>query len=55
MVTIIRKGSSKEEIRKRIDKAIAKKQKKNIMQYAGKLKIKIDPLEYQKKIRDEWR
>jgi hypothetical protein len=55
MVTVIKKGTSKEEIKKRINEAVSKTPKKDIMKYAGKLKLTgIDPLEYQKKMRDEW-
>jgi hypothetical protein len=49
MVTIIKKGTSRQEIKKRINKVIAKQSNKGIMKYAGKLKSNIDPLEYQKK------
>ena len=54
MVTIIKKGTPKKEIRQRINKVISKKPKRSIMKYAGKLKTDIDPLDYQKKMRDEW-
>lgn len=54
MVTVIKKGTPKEEIRKRINEAISKAPKKGILKYAGKLKTAIDPLEYQKQMRDEW-
>ena len=54
MVTVIKKGTPKEEIKKRIEEAISKAPKKDIMKYAGKLKTDIDPLEYQKQMRDEW-
>lgn len=54
MVTIIKKGTPKEEIKKRVDEAISKSPKKDIMKYAGKLKTDIDPLEYQRQMRDEW-
>ena len=54
MVTVIKKGTPKEEIKKRINEVVAKTSKRDIMKYAGKLKISIDPLEYQKQMRDEW-
>jgi len=56
MVTIIKKGTSIKEIKKRLDGVIRKKSRNNdIMKYAGKLKhLAIDPLKYQKNIRDEW-
>jgi hypothetical protein len=55
MVTIIKKGTPKEEIKKRVNKAVAKNKSKNIKKYAGILKDNIDPLSYQKKIRNEWK
>lgn len=54
MVTIIKKGTSLLEIRKLIDKALSKNKRKGIMAYAGKLKTEIDPVQYQKKLRNEW-
>ncbi len=54
MVTIIKKGTPKKEIKRRVDEAISKSPKKDIMKYAGKLKTDIDPLEYQRQMRDEW-
>ncbi|MBT0810902.1 hypothetical protein KIH41_06365 [Litoribacter ruber] len=54
IVTIIKKGTSKEEIKKRVDEVVSKSSKRDIWKYAGKLKIDIDPLEYQKKLRNEW-
>lgn len=54
MVTIIKKGTPKEEIKKRVNEVISKSPKRDIMKYAGKLKTDIDPLEYQRQMRDEW-
>jgi len=54
MVTIIKKGTSKKEIHDRIGAAISRLPEKNIMKYAGKLKITRDPLEYQIEMRNEW-
>ncbi|UJP63342.1 hypothetical protein [Mongoliitalea daihaiensis] len=54
MVTIIKKGMSKKKAKMLVDEAVNKSQKKDIKRYAGILNTKIDPLEYQKKIRDEW-
>ena len=53
MVTIIKKGSSAKEIERKMRKAISGRRSKGIMKYAGKLKIDIEPLDYQKKMRDE--
>ena len=54
MVTVIKKGTSKEEIRKRVNEVVSKSPKKSIKKFAGTLKTAIDPLEYQLKIRNEW-
>ena len=54
MVTIIKKGTSPTEIRRKIEKALKGKRKMSIMDFAGCLKSDIDPLAFQKKIRDEW-
>jgi len=54
MVTIIKKGTPKEEIKRRINEVVSKTSQKDIMKYAGKLKTRIDPLVYQRQIRDEW-
>ena len=55
MITIIKKGTPTSEIKKRMKDAVSKSHKRNIMKYAGKLKLDIDPLIYQKQIRDEWK
>lgn len=55
MVTVIKKGTPKEEIKKRIDDVVAKAAKQDLTKYAGKLKIDIDPLEYQRQMRNEWK
>lgn len=55
MVTIIKKGTPKAEIKRRINEVVNKNPKRNIMKYAGKLKIDIDPLEFQKNMRNEWK
>ncbi|WP_235940978.1 hypothetical protein [Cyclobacterium roseum] len=54
MVTIIKKGTPKEEIKRRVDEVISKSPKRDITKYAGKLKTGIDPLAYQRQMRDEW-
>uniref|UniRef100_UPI004048A909 hypothetical protein n=1 Tax=Flavobacterium sp. TaxID=239 RepID=UPI004048A909 len=55
MVTVIKKGTPIEKMKKLLNQAFAKTPKKNIQEYAGILKTDIDPLEYQKQMRDEWR
>ncbi len=54
MATIIKKGTPIKEIRKRVNKVVAKNRKKDIRKYAGILKADIDPLAYQKQLRNEW-
>jgi hypothetical protein len=54
MVTIIKKGTPKEEIKRRVNEVVSKASKKDITKYAGALKMDIDPLEYQRQMRDEW-
>ena len=54
MVTVIKRGTPKEEIRKQLKKALSKDSNGGIMQYAGKLKADIDPVEFQRMLRDEW-
>ncbi len=54
MVTIIKKGTPTKEIKKRINDAVSKSHSKNIKKYAGKLKLDIDPIEYQRQMRNEW-
>lgn len=54
MVTIIKKGTPKEEAKKFVDEAVAKAGKKDLRKFAGFLKTEIDPMEYQKQLRDEW-
>jgi hypothetical protein len=55
MVTIIKKGTPREEIKKRIANAVYKSRKRDISKFAGKLKLELDPLDYQKQMRDEWK
>lgn len=54
MITIIKKGTPKHEAKKLVDEMVAKAGKKDLRKYAGILKTDIDPLAYQKQIRDEW-
>jgi hypothetical protein len=54
MATVIKKGSSKKEIIECIRRATQPKTDKQLSKLAGTLKSKVDPLEYQKKIRNEW-
>jgi len=51
MATVIKKGASIAEVHEIIRKAVQKKPSKQISRLSGTLKSKVDPLEYQKKIR----
>jgi len=55
MVTIIKKGTPKNELKKLIDEVVSKTSPKDdLKKYAGVLKTIIDPLEYQRQMRNEW-
>ena len=56
MVTTIKQGSSKEEISHLLKAYNKKKSKKGIdvRKYCGILNLEEDPMELQKKWRDEW-
>lgn len=54
MITKIKRGTSSQKIKKKMDAALSKNPSENIMIYAGSLKTDIDPLTYQKEIRNEW-
>lgn len=53
MVTVIKKGANKEELEKALSK-LEKAKKFDAYKYCGVIKLKEDPLEIQKKMRDEW-
>ncbi len=52
MTTIIKKGTSRKEIKKRLEAVISKFPQQDILKYAGTLKTDIDPLEYQMELRN---
>ncbi|MFT7035361.1 MAG: hypothetical protein ACJA2S_003884 [Cyclobacteriaceae bacterium] len=55
MVTVIKKGDSKANIRKALQKIEEKDVKGfDAKKYCGILKLKEDPLEIQKRMRNEW-
>jgi hypothetical protein len=54
MVTIIKKGTSIEKMKKLLNQAFSKKPVQKKRKYAGLLKTDVDPIAYQKKMRDEW-
>lgn len=53
MVVVIKKGMSKKDLAKLLAKA-KKPRVKDLTDLAGTVKLSIDPLIWQKKIRDEW-
>ena len=52
MVAIIKKGYTKIQIEKQLKKI--PKKNKSIEDYFGSIKLKKEPLEYQKMMRNEW-
>lgn len=56
MIIEIKKNASKMDVNKAIRKLSRHiiKRKKDPFKYYGKLKIDIDPVKWQKEIRDEW-
>jgi len=53
MVTVIKSSTSKAQIQKLLDKAMEVKGV-DTHKYCGVIKLKEDPLEIQKRLRDEW-
>ena len=54
MTVIIKKGSKISDIKNRVNTLVLENRGKNLKKYAGTVKLKIDPLEWQNKLRDEW-
>lgn len=56
MVTILKKGTSRSRIEKILEKIKSKKASKGIdaYKYCGIIELAEDPVEYQRKVRDEW-
>ncbi len=56
MVTVIKRGSTKEQIRAELDRLAKEKKKKGIDldKYCGSINLKEDPLKLQKQWRNEW-
>ena len=58
MVTIIKKGTSKEKIKslmKQRPKNKPRRQKIDLHKYCGTIRLEQDPMDMQKKWRDEWK
>ena len=53
MVTVIKKGTTPKRLLEKID-SIQKKKNKDIKALCGSVKLEKDPLELQKRWRDEW-
>jgi hypothetical protein len=53
MTVIIRKGSSKQAIRKKLENASGKKFPAK--KFTGKIKINEDAVDIQRRLRDEWK
>ena len=56
MVLVLKKGASEEEMQL-LKKQLQKKSRKggmNMKKYSGTIKLKEEPMEIQKKLRDEW-
>ena len=54
MVTTIKKGTTREKIRDVLKKRKAKTKGLDLKKYCGSISLKEDPLEMQKKWRNEW-
>jgi hypothetical protein len=51
----VNKSVSRSQVDNEIERITAKKRKFNLRKYAGKVRfLHVDPLQYQKKLRDEW-
>lgn len=57
MVVVIKKSANREDIKKALDKLSKSKVKKGIYvrEFCGTVKFKENPLDLQKKWRDEWK
>ena len=54
MITTIEKGTSVEKIRQALKKRPVKIKSIDLKKYCGSISLQVDPLEMQKKWRDEW-
>jgi hypothetical protein len=56
MVTVIKRGSTKEEIKAKLERHNKEKKQKGIdlYKYCGSIELKEDPLKLQKLWRNEW-
>jgi len=54
MVTIIKKGTSREKIRLALKKRLVRAKGPDLKKYCGSITLTEDPIELQKSWRDEW-
>ncbi len=54
MVTIIKRGSTKEEINSQLEQRNKKHKGIDLKKYFGSIKLREDPIKLQKKWRNEW-
>ncbi len=54
MVTTIKKGTKREKILIALKKRHPVVKGINLLKYCGIIKLKIDPLDFQKELRNEW-
>ncbi|MDZ7719987.1 MAG: hypothetical protein U5K72_14315 [Balneolaceae bacterium] len=55
MVTTIKKGASEESVKQKYEKLTKASKKNNLRKYCGVISLKKDPVELQRKWRDEWK
>ena len=55
MVTIIKKGMKKKEIHSLLTGKTGNKKNVDVKKYCGVIKLREDPSQVQKKMRDEWK
>lgn len=54
MVTILKKGMTKEALKERLEHAMQSDEGNEIRKYAGTITPTVDPKEHQRQMRDEW-
>ena len=54
MVTTIKKGTSPEKIKLALKKRTVKSKRPDLKKYCGSISLEEDPMEIQKKLRNEW-
>jgi len=55
MVTVIKKGSSAEQILRKVNKLLKNHKNKEIKKLCGSIKLDMSPVSLQKQWRDEWK